>query len=74
MKTIVAVMLSLALLGGIGACSKGESPAGAAPVAAKAPTQAVTQYYCPMDKDVVSDKPGQTCPKCGMKLEPRPAK
>jgi len=65
MKTIIAVVLSLGLLGGIGACSKGESAA---------PTQAVAQYYCPMDKDVVSDKPGQTCPKCGMKLEPRPAK
>lgn len=25
-------------------------------------------YRCPMDHEVVSDKPG-TCPKCGMKLE-----
>ena len=25
------------------------------------------KYYCPMDKDVVSDKPGK-CPKCGMDL------
>ena len=24
-------------------------------------------YTCPMDKDVVSDKPGK-CPKCGMDL------
>jgi Cu+-exporting ATPase len=29
-----------------------------------------TQYICPMDPDVVSDKPG-SCPICGMALEPR---
>jgi len=28
------------------------------------------EYYCPMDADVVSAKPG-TCPKCGMDLEER---
>jgi Cu+-exporting ATPase len=28
------------------------------------------EYYCPMDPDVVSDRPG-SCPKCGMALEPR---
>lgn len=27
------------------------------------------QYTCPMDPDVVSDKPGE-CPQCGMALEP----
>lgn len=27
------------------------------------------QYICPMDPEVVSDKPG-ACPKCGMALEP----
>ena len=27
------------------------------------------KYVCPMDADVVSDKPG-ACPKCGMALEP----
>jgi P-type Cu+ transporter len=29
-----------------------------------------TEYFCPMDPEVVSDKPG-ACPKCGMALEPR---
>jgi Cu+-exporting ATPase len=28
------------------------------------------EYYCPMDPEVVSDRPG-SCPKCGMALEPR---
>src|SRR5437763_3269121 len=28
-----------------------------------------TKYICPMDPDVVSDRPG-ACPKCGMALEP----
>jgi Cu+-exporting ATPase len=28
------------------------------------------QYICPMDPEVVSDRPGP-CPKCGMALEPR---
>lgn len=34
----------------------------------KAPAQ--QEYFCPMDPEVVSDKPG-ACPKCGMALEPR---
>jgi Cu+-exporting ATPase len=28
------------------------------------------EYFCPMDPEVVSDRPG-SCPKCGMALEPR---
>ncbi|MBS1811214.1 MAG: heavy metal translocating P-type ATPase [Acidobacteria bacterium] len=28
------------------------------------------EYFCPMDPEVISDKPG-ACPKCGMALEPR---
>src|SRR5262249_34158228 len=28
------------------------------------------EYICPMDPEVVSDRPG-ACPKCGMMLEPR---
>ena len=29
-----------------------------------------TTYTCPMDADVISDKPGR-CPKCGMNLVPK---
>jgi Cu+-exporting ATPase len=31
---------------------------------------AKVEYICPMDPDVVSDRPG-ACPRCGMALEPR---
>ena len=41
-------------------------PGGMPPVA---PAPAGTTYFCPMDPDVRSDKPG-ACPKCGMALEP----
>src|SRR5262245_43227000 len=34
------------------------------------PHHPATRYICPMDPDVVSDRPGP-CPKCGMALEPR---
>jgi P-type Cu+ transporter len=33
---------------------------------------AATEWVCPMDPEVVSDRPG-ACPKCGMALEPRVA-
>jgi hypothetical protein len=33
---------------------------------------AAVVYTCPMHPEVVSNRPGR-CPKCGMKLEPRPA-
>jgi Cu+-exporting ATPase len=36
------------------------------------PPGAHVEYVCPMDPEVVSDKPG-ACPKCGMALEPRTA-
>jgi Cu+-exporting ATPase len=42
---------------------------GAAPAREECPTSAA-EYFCPMDPDVVSDRPG-SCPKCGMALEPR---
>lgn len=34
---------------------------------------AKVQYTCPMDTDVLSDKPGK-CPKCGMTLVKKAAK
>jgi Cu+-exporting ATPase len=48
-------------------------PAMMPSLSAQAVTQtaapAGTKYVCPMDPEVVSDKPG-ACPKCGMALEP----
>jgi Cu+-exporting ATPase len=38
--------------------------------APSSPETARTEYFCPMDPEVVSDRPG-SCPKCGMALEPR---
>ena len=32
----------------------------------------MTEYICPMDPEVLQDKPGD-CPKCGMALEPKVA-
>jgi Cu+-exporting ATPase len=45
----------------------GHMPAEAPPVAAEGQK---VEYFCPMDPEVVSDRPG-ACPKCGMALEPR---
>ena len=39
------------------------------PVVSHSSTQARTNYFCPMDPEVVSSRPG-SCPKCGMALEP----
>ena len=33
------------------------------------PVSAGTKFICPMDPEIISDKPG-SCPKCGMALEP----
>src|ERR1700722_4648401 len=40
---------------------------------AAAPHAGRLEYVCPMDPEIVSDKPGN-CPKCGMALEPRTAR
>src|SRR5436190_17925676 len=40
------------------------------PVAAPPSPDGKREYICPMDPEVVSDRPGP-CPKCGMALEPR---
>ena len=41
-----------------------------APIRPQGQEQA-TLYWCPMDTQVVQDKPGN-CPICGMRLEPKP--
>jgi Cu+-exporting ATPase len=46
-----------------------EKPSPPPPVP-EAPAGARTEYFCPMDPEVVSDHPG-SCPKCGMALQPR---
>lgn len=66
MKLIASLALSLALLGGLAACAK--EPPAAAPQTTAAEAKAGQTWICPMDKEVVSDKPAD-CPKCGMKLE-----
>jgi P-type Cu+ transporter len=43
-------------------------PAGAAPLPPAGAAQPL-KWTCPMDPDVVTDRPG-ACPKCGMALEP----
>src|SRR5262245_60361895 len=48
-------------------------PMGMAPAPAPPSKPAAgekVEYFCPMDPEVISDKPG-SCPKCGMALEPR---
>jgi hypothetical protein len=51
----------------------GENAAPSAPrvTPATVPTTAATAHTCPMHKDVVTSQPGN-CPKCGMKLVPKP--
>jgi len=42
------------------------------PAPSAAPPGAKVEYICPMDPEIVRDRPG-SCPKCGMALEPRVA-
>jgi hypothetical protein len=65
MRYLAVVSVALGLLAGVPACSK---PAAKPAPALQAPAGQGQSYYCPMDKEVVADKPG-TCPKCGMRLE-----
>ncbi|HEY2252624.1 MAG TPA: heavy metal translocating P-type ATPase, partial [Planctomycetaceae bacterium] len=67
----------LVQLGSFGGASAthGESAAGCPACDLHSETQPVpagakVEYICPMDPEVVSDRPGP-CPKCGMALEPR---
>jgi len=46
----------------------GPAPTKTAP-AQKSAIQSGAKYFCPMDPEVASDKPG-SCPKCGMALDP----
>lgn len=62
-RITTTLMLSAALIIGPGV---GASQALAQKVEAK---QKTSGYYCVMDRDVKSDKPGR-CPKCGMDLRP----
>ena len=42
------------------------------PMTPDAPPGGTVEYICPMDPEIVRDRPG-SCPKCGMALEPRVA-
>lgn len=51
----------------MGLVQLGPAPAKPTP-AQRSPIHSGTKYFCPMDPEVASDKPG-SCPKCGMALE-----
>ena len=53
----------------VGGLKHGSAPATSATSDLRPPTSVATRWTCPMDPEVVSDKPGP-CPKCGMALEP----
>lgn len=79
MKKVLIIVAGLALMVLAGAgCRKQEqsskTPGTPADTTLKAPAVQTTGavYYCPMDTDVVSDKPGK-CSKCGMDLVLKPA-
>ncbi len=66
----LAMLLPAAALALLVYPARAENPAkGGAPARVEA---AKITYACPMDSDVVSEKPGK-CPKCGMFLEAVPA-
>jgi len=56
---------------GISVADASGAPALVANVAGPSGVAAKTLYVCPMHPEVVSDSPG-LCPKCNMKLDPKP--
>jgi Cu+-exporting ATPase len=68
MRLVTAFAIVLMPLAGPSGCSKETPSAAPAAAATGAPSKGAEVWICPMDKDVVSDRPG-SCPKCGMKLE-----
>src|SRR5262249_10873232 len=48
----------------------GAKPEAMEATAPAAPPDGKIEYICPMDPEIVRDRPGN-CPKCGMALEPR---
>ncbi len=57
-------------LGGLKKASASQRPAPSPPPPPPSPQSPAHEWVCPMDPEVVSDRPG-ACPKCGMALEPR---
>ena len=49
--------------------AKAPAPVASTPEIAQPAAAVAAKYFCPMDPEVVSSKPG-ACPKCGMALEP----
>ena len=70
------ILIGLALLVfAVAGCGKKEQSreTPATPVDTTQTTQpAAMVYYCPMDTEIVSDRPGK-CSKCGMDLIEKPA-
>jgi len=77
-KTVVLVtLLGLGVLIGTGCTKKEESGQARTPpvdtaLSAQTVQPAAAVYYCPMDPEIVSDKPAK-CSKCGMDLIEKPA-
>jgi hypothetical protein len=73
-KWTIAALMAVALAGitiGISGCTEKEAGQSQSQSDNQNTNQTAqphpVQYTCPMDPDVVSDKPGK-CPKCGMDL------
>lgn len=72
--TGVVIVLGIAIFLAFGCGKKEQSEqAPAVPVdTAQTVQPAAAVYYCPMDPEIVSDKPAK-CSKCGMDLIEKPA-